>query len=147
LIAAAALSLTSPHWIEHHNQHVVTNLQALRQEADHINRVLGFGAVTVHPDTAAGRHTTVALHSRLFATPMRNGLDVCTILLHYGFGERASGIAMSPGELFAKFDSRAPDMTWTLRANLAVPADEFAEFLRRLNDVVPALRAEARSYE
>jgi hypothetical protein len=61
--------LTVSRWASHDRDRVTQNLKLLRQAATRTNNKLGFDAINVSRRTAAGHHTAIQLHHRVFPIP------------------------------------------------------------------------------
>jgi hypothetical protein len=141
LDAAAALCLTPRHWVEDIKTHTLKNLQALREGIGRINNKLGFDALTVSNLTAAGRHTAIRLHPRLFPVPLDLTIDSLTKTRNTA---EHSTTTVQPGltELFQWYyhhpdTNRDPRLT--LRANLALSPETLDDIIKKLDHVATTL--------
>lgn len=131
LTAAAAICLTPQDWIDAWNSVYRTALADLTRHLHDINTRLGYQAVWADP-IEGGWYLPLRLARRLLPG-VASSVEAFAALLHYGCGERASGIAVLPGELFGhRIGRHGCDEAFLLRGTLAAGDRELHRFVARL---------------
>jgi aspartate/methionine/tyrosine aminotransferase len=135
LTAAAAICLTPQEWIDDWNSVYRTALADLTRHLGEINTRLGYQAVWADP-VEGGWYLPLRISQGLLPGAV-SSVDAFAALLHYGSGERASGIAVLPGELFGhRIGHRASryghDDGFLVRGTLAAGDRELHRFVVRL---------------
>lgn len=136
LTAAAALCLTPATWAQEWNRHYRSAYQALAPRLAAVNAEAGFAACTVR-EPEGGWYLRLRFSPRLFGGQATSAVDAFAVMLHYGHGQRDTGIGFLPGELFGQRDHRDG---FAVRGSLAVSPAELGAFARRLSDAVGVLR-------
>nr|CEL13552.1 hypothetical protein [Kibdelosporangium sp. MJ126-NF4]CTQ99238.1 hypothetical protein [Kibdelosporangium sp. MJ126-NF4] len=133
--------LTASPWTSKDRNRVTRNLRYLRQAASRTNSKLGFNAVSVSRRTAAGWHTAIRLHPRVFPMPSDKAIFQLTWCHPDEQEWRVIKARTTFSGLFAwhyrgEHDS---NRSLTLRVNLAVTDDEIAERIAQLERTVASL--------
>ncbi|MFF5264610.1 aminotransferase class I/II-fold pyridoxal phosphate-dependent enzyme [Actinomadura viridis] len=131
LTAAAAICLTPQNWIDAWNAACRNALASITCNLDRINASLGYRAVWADP-IEGGWYLPLRLSPALLPGAV-SSVDAFAALLHYGGADRASGIALLPGELFGhRLGQTDRSGAFLLRGTLAAGGSDLCRFVSRL---------------